>query len=140
MLTSRILFPPLSDPESIDIFHSSLSWLFPDDTQHSHGDPGGSLIYQSPRYGEIQIQIPVHPDLDAGRRLFAHYLWNAGVLLADLIEQASDSDTRSIEIASPDLHQDFFRVCGKTVLELGAGKSRICLCEEHGAKGIQGGC
>ena len=101
MLTSRIHVRPPSDPEPEDIFQSSLPALFVDDTQNSHGSPGDTLIYQSPQYGDIRIHLPVHPDVDASRRLFAHYLWNAGVLVADLIEHANhcEGGLRQTEIS-----------------------------------------
>src|SRR5271154_380266 len=45
MLTSRITLPTPSTPSQEDIFSSALSSLFTDDTQNSHGSPGGSLTY-----------------------------------------------------------------------------------------------
>jgi EEF1A N-terminal glycine/lysine methyltransferase len=123
MLTSRIHIRPPSDPEPEDIFQSSLHALFLDDSQSSHGNPGDTLIYRSPRYGEIKINLPAHPDHDAGRRLFAHYLWNASVLVADMIEEASQPTSGSlIDCGSPDLDQGYWDVRGERILELGAGR------------------
>jgi hypothetical protein len=121
MLTSRIHIRPPFDPEPEDIFQSSLHAIFPDDSQNSHGNPGDTLIYRSPHYEDIKIILPVHPEQDAGRQLFAHYLWNAGILVADMIEQASHSGRSVIEPETPDSHQDFWDVRGQRVLELGAG-------------------
>lgn len=112
MLTSRITVPTPSQPSPEDIFSSSLNHLFTDDTQNSHGTPGASVIYTSPLHGPLTLQIPAHPSFEAGRRLFAHYLWNAAVVAADLIENGSSND-RSND--SP------FKMTGKKVLELGAG-------------------
>jgi nicotinamide N-methyltransferase len=112
MLTSRLTIPQPANPEVEDIFSSSLSTLFTDDTQNSHGTPGSSIIYTSPRYGALTLRIPAHPDVEERRGLFAHYLWNASVVAADLIETASSTSEAS---ASP------FNVRNKTLLELGAG-------------------
>jgi hypothetical protein len=73
MLTSRITVPAPSAPSQEDIFSSALSSLFTDDTQNSHGSPGGSLVYTSPSFGDINLHIPAHPDVEDGRKLFAHY-------------------------------------------------------------------
>lgn len=116
MLTSRIIVPPPDNPEPEDIFSSGLNALFTDDTQSSHGVPGGTILYNSPAYGAITIRIPEHPDIDEGRLLFAHYLWNAAVLAASLIETASSStDHLSPSDDNP------FNVTRKSTLELGAG-------------------
>lgn len=90
MITARLraLEPP-NDPE--DIFASSLLALFPDAHVSSHGDPGSSLIYTSPTHGDIHLNIPAHPDQESGRELFAHYLWNAACVVADLVETAAGS-------------------------------------------------
>lgn len=121
MLTSRIHISPPADPEPEDIFHSSLPALFSDDTINSHGNPGDTLIYQSPLYGEITVHVPVHPDRDVSRLLFAHYLWNAGVVVADKIESASRCHQRMSEHESPECDRHFWNVRGERVLELGAG-------------------
>jgi len=122
MLTSRIFVPLPSEPESEDIFSSALPNLFTDDTQNSHGTPGSSIIYRSPRFGNITLRIPAHPDVEEGRNLFAHYLWNAGVIAADAIEAASVDE--KAERPPPPLHawnRDFWDMRGKRILELGAG-------------------
>ena len=92
MFSSRVSTPLTSDPTTEDIFESALSTLFTDVTQNSHGTPGASVTYHSPRFGPISLRIPTHPDIEDGRKLFAHYLWNAGVIAADAIEVASVGD------------------------------------------------
>lgn len=114
MLTTRILVPIPADPQPEDILQSALSGLVSNDTRNCHGDPGEHLIYQSPHYGDIKIRLPVSPDAEASRQLFAHYMWNAGVLVADMIEQASHCG-QGISGTS------FWNVSGERVLELGAG-------------------
>jgi hypothetical protein len=130
-----------STPTVEDIFSSALSNLFTDDTQNSHGVPGQSVYYDSPRFGRISLRIPAHPDVEEGRKLFAHYLWNAGVIVADAIESASasasastghnahDSASASAEVSQDD-NQDqtgvewnnrYWDVRGRRTLELGAG-------------------
>lgn len=84
------------------------------------------MIYHSPRYGEIKLGIPQHPDVEEGRKLFAHYLWNAGVLAADAIENAScnnvgDPTSSGQEDAGMIWDRTYWDMKGKDVLELGAG-------------------
>jgi len=126
MLSSRISVPLPAAPDAEDLFSSALSSLFTDDTQNSHGTPGSSVTYHSPRFGDIHLCIPAHPDVEEGRKLFAHYLWNAGVIAADAIEVASQDQE---EIGDQDEERSqclwdarFWDVRGKRVLELGAGE------------------
>jgi hypothetical protein len=130
MLLSRISVPQPPEPEPEDIFHSALSTIFTDDTVNSHGTPGSYVTYKCSRFGEIKLQIPIHPDEEDGRKLFAHYLWNAGVVAAEGIEKGSGARTTN---ESGDVgfgkqrgkarwDQRWFDVKGKSVLELGAGE------------------
>lgn len=127
MLSSRVSVPLPSDPTQEDFFSSSISSLFTDDTQNSHGTPGQAVIYHSPRYGEIKLGIPQHPDVDERRKLFAHYLWNSGVVAADAIECASHDQTGESNAHSGQeggytvWDQRYWNVRDKDVLELGAG-------------------
>src|ERR1700761_5607300 len=89
MFPSRITSPLPSQPQQEDIFSAALSSLFTDDVQNSHGVPGSHVTYHSPLFGDVELRIPKHPDVEEGRKLFAHYLWNAGVICADAIEEAS---------------------------------------------------
>ncbi|KAK5947879.1 hypothetical protein OHC33_011086 [Knufia fluminis] len=121
MLPSRVSIPPPPNPEQEDIFSSALGTLFTDDTQNSHGTPGQSVIYRSPRYGDVTLGIPRHPDVEEGRQLFAHYLWNAGVVAADAIECASSDGQQGLGDGKVLWNKDYWDVRGKDVLELGAG-------------------
>ena len=80
------------------------------------------MTYNSPRYGQIYLGIPQHPDVEEGRKLFAHYLWNAGVVVADAIETASTDAAASIaEEGKVQWNKKYWDVRGRDVLELGAG-------------------
>jgi len=124
MLLSRVSLPLSPNPEQEDIFSSSLGTLFTDDIQSSHGVPGQSVIYRSPRYGDVTLEIPRHPDVEEGRKLFAHYLWNAGLLAADAIEAASNNDQEVLDDDKVRWNKRYWDVGGKEVLELGAGTWR----------------
>jgi len=121
MLPSRVWVQPPPNPEQEDIFSSSLGALFTDDTQNSHGTPGQSVVYHSPRYGDITLEIPRHPDVEEGRKLFAHYLWNAGVVAADAIESAGNDEEEEPDARKVQWNKKYWDVRGKDVLELGAG-------------------
>jgi hypothetical protein len=134
MLTSRITVPAPSAPSQEDIFCSALSSLFTDDIQNRHGSPGGSLIYASPSFGDITLQIPAHPDVEEGRNLFAHSLWNASLVAADGIERASVAAESGVSGNSnahggggggggEQWNPRWWDMRGKRVLELGAGMS-----------------
>ena len=126
MLLSRIVLPSDSGPEPEDIFSSALATIFTDDTKNSHGTPGSSIIYKSPRFGDIELRIPVHPDEEQGRKLFAHHLWNAAVIAADAIESASQRKSSGApQVDSEALtqwDQRYWDLRNKAVLELGAGE------------------
>ncbi|KAI9367038.1 hypothetical protein BJX61DRAFT_547880 [Aspergillus egyptiacus] len=118
------------DPE--DLFTSFLPHLFPDDAPPFHGNPGQHLLYSSPRYGDLTIMVPSYPGqhedrskeiaagqpdpnggvnkVEEGRKLFAHLLWTAAMVVADGIEK-DDGDSSS----------GMWKVEGERVLELGAG-------------------
>jgi hypothetical protein len=135
MLTSRITVPVPSAPSQEDIFCSAFSSLFTDDIQNSHGSPGGSLIYTSPAFGDITLRIPAHPDVEEGRNLFAHYLWNASLVAADGIERASVAAESGVSGNSnghgggggggEQWNPRWWNMRGKRVLELGAGMSLL---------------
>lgn len=124
MLSFRVSVPAPPDPAQEDIFSAALYGLFTDDTQNLHGTPGESVIYHSPRYGDIKLAIPQHPDVEEGRKLFAHHLWNAGIVAADAIESTSHdggADTKNAENEQVDWDTRYWDVRGKHILELGAG-------------------
>ncbi|EAW11507.1 putative nicotinamide N-methyltransferase [Aspergillus clavatus NRRL 1] len=117
-----------------DIFTAFLPHLFPDDAPSFHGDPGQHLLYSSPRYGNLDIMVPSYPSqsekrteeiaaglpqdgkvnqVEEGRKLFAHFLWSAAMVVAEGVENA---DTSSV-----DSDTAMWQVKGESVLELGAG-------------------
>ncbi|TQB72443.1 hypothetical protein MPDQ_006845 [Monascus purpureus] len=140
-----------SDAESPeDVFTSFLPHLFPDDAPSFHGDPGQHLLYSSPVFGDLKIMVPSYPfqsdkrteeiavglslgaedegrvnQVVAERRLFAHFLWSAAMVVAEGVERS---------VVSADMHADadganIWDVRGESVLELGAGAalpSLIC--------------
>ncbi|KAL2162807.1 hypothetical protein VTH06DRAFT_6643 [Thermothelomyces fergusii] len=110
--------PEASEPE--DFLESSLAVIFPDDITNLHGDQEHGLLYRSPHLPRpIQLALA---DVKAAedRYLFSHYLWNASLLLAELIE----AGTLGLEIpwrsglAAPPAS---FDVSGLRTIELGAG-------------------
>lgn len=103
MLTDRIRLsgPETTDPE--DYFGQSLGVIFPDDITNQHGDTDHGVIYLSPRFGDIKLELADPQGADS-RKLFSHFLWNSGLQLAQFIEEDSEWDVK-----------------GKKVLELGAG-------------------
>jgi hypothetical protein len=130
MLLTRISQPPPLLPTPEDIFSSALTTIFTDDTVNSHGTPGSYVTYRSPRFGDLKLSIPAHPDEEDGRKLFAHYLWNAAVLATDGIESASRGvdEVGDLETGKPTeleekvtWDQRYWDLRGRSILELGAG-------------------
>ena len=124
MLSSLIRPTPQtsSEPEDVeDIFSSSLEHLFTNDTQNIHGEPGSSVIYRSSQFGDIELGLaePVgHDDI----RLFAHYQWNAGIMMGELIGQGYAFERGERATTSHWRSGRAWRVEDESVLELGAGK------------------
>ncbi|KAF8864233.1 hypothetical protein BDZ45DRAFT_711966 [Acephala macrosclerotiorum] len=108
MLTDKIRLsgPDTNDPENI--LSSSLGVIFPGDITNQHGDATSSVIYLSPLFGPITLSL-ADPQGEDNRRLFSHFLWNAGLQLAEFIEEGKDEVGRD------------WGVKGEEVLELGAG-------------------
>lgn len=116
-----------------DIFSAAAGLLFPDDTNNSHGDPGSTVTYSSPLFGDIDLRVAYDPKGEEERGLFAHYLWNAGVWLAGTVGSCGDEDNGHVarladlgfghERIAGDAQGTLeeWNVKGKTVLELGAG-------------------
>ncbi|RHZ68132.1 putative nicotinamide N-methyltransferase [Aspergillus thermomutatus] len=119
-----------------DIFSAFLPHLLPEDAPSFHGDPGQHLLYSSPRYGDLEIMVPSYPSLsekrseenaaglsqegkvnqvEEGRKLFAHILWSAAMVVAEGVENA---DVRSEDA---DTDTAMWKAKGESVLELGAG-------------------
>ncbi|ROV92730.1 hypothetical protein VSDG_06544 [Cytospora chrysosperma] len=123
-LTSRITLTGALGEDPEDIFGSSLGVIFPDDVMNQHGDSDHGLLYKSPH-----LPRPLHislaaPDGDEDRRLFSHYLWNASLLLAELVEagtlglEPEQGQQGQQQHGPPAAH---FDVAGLDTVELGAG-------------------
>ncbi|KAJ5266688.1 hypothetical protein N7478_009496 [Penicillium angulare] len=149
-----------SSDDAEDLFGAFLPHLFPDDAPSFHGDPGKHLLYSSPRYGELEIMVPSYPEnnkstdsssavtgqgngngngknnAEEGRKLFAHFLWSSGMVVAEGVELAacdSKDDLNDPEYFVDDdalqEAKEIWSVRGEDVLELGAGaglSSLIC--------------
>ena len=128
MLTDKIRLlttDPSIEQEPEDILSSSLAVIFPDDITNQHGDAGSSVIYLSPSYGEIVLSL-ADPQGEDSRGLFSHFLWNAGLLLGELIEEFEgetvhaqvEDEAGEDKVLGSGIPWD---VQGQRVLELGAG-------------------
>ncbi|XPS81413.1 Nicotinamide N-methyltransferase [Ascochyta lentis] len=119
------------DPE--DIFGSSLGGIFTDDLQNQHGDdPDTAIVYKNARHGNLEFRT-ADINGEEERRKMAHYLWNAGVLMAELVGgrpeegQAAPIDVFGLEgwkhgewwMSKEE--EKSWSVEGETVIELGAG-------------------
>ena len=122
------------EEEPEDVFGAFISHIFPDDTPTFHGDPGQHLIYSSRRYGDLEIMVPAYPSqdnkkpegLNEGRKLFAHFLWSAGMVVAEGIEFADTPEDETdlnafANAAARKEAREIWGVRGESVLELGAG-------------------
>lgn len=119
--------------------------IFADDLQILHGDDRSTVIvYQpsNPRYPAIELRT-ADVKGEEQRRKFAHYLWNAGILMAELVggrpanNEAVGRDSgvgvdmqREIEEErcwktgewwTDEAEEEKWKVEGERVLELGAG-------------------
>ncbi|KAK3398909.1 hypothetical protein B0T20DRAFT_184391 [Sordaria brevicollis] len=119
------------DPE--DLFAGSLGVIFTDDVTNQHGDASTSLHYTSPHLSKpLRIELS-DPTVAEDRSLFSHFLWNASLMLADLIEagtlglKAGDdatgagAGTASVgeKVKVPELES--YDIKGKSTIEMGAG-------------------
>ncbi|CAO2653146.1 Nn.00g025570.m01.CDS01 [Neocucurbitaria sp. VM-36] len=129
---------PTSAPlEPEDIFGSSLGGIFTDDLQNQHGDdPETVVLYRNARFGELEFRT-ADVNGEEQRRKFAHYLWNAGVLLGELVGGRAKDKAAEIGIKHDSREDDegwkdgewwlagdeeeHWNVQGERVLELGAG-------------------
>ncbi|KAK4127457.1 hypothetical protein N657DRAFT_641453 [Parathielavia appendiculata] len=111
-----------NDPE--DFFAASLGVIFPDDVTNQHGDADHGLLYTSPHLPRGIPLALAEVKSEDDRRLFSHYLWNASLLLAELIEAGTlgltttPTTPRDKGIAPP---VGEFDVSGLKTIELGAG-------------------
>ncbi|KAG8631002.1 hypothetical protein KVT40_000142 [Elsinoe batatas] len=111
-LTELVQFIPASTEETPeDIFASAPGLIFPDDLRNHHGEAGAVLIYRSARFGNVELRT-ADPDGETDRRLFGHYLWNAGILMSERISGQRLLDENEVKT---------WNVEEETVLELGAG-------------------
>ncbi|QDS73690.1 hypothetical protein FKW77_003025 [Venturia effusa] len=128
-----------AEPEPEDIFQYSLGLIFTDDLQIQHGDPGTTVKYRSNGYGDLEFEL-ADPQGEEERTKFAHYLWNAGVLMSELVGgrgrerdgkrdslQESDEEAwgkrtfKTGEWWLAEHEEEKWSVKGERVLELGAG-------------------
>ncbi|KAG4432434.1 hypothetical protein IFR05_012092 [Cadophora sp. M221] len=116
MLTDKIRLSGLETNEPEDYLASSLAVIFPDDITNQHGDHESSVIYLSPSHGSLELTL-ADPQGEDSRKLFSHFLWNAGVQLAEFIEEGRSILGADGEAADTEA----WSVKGKRVLELGAG-------------------
>ncbi|KAM3418238.1 hypothetical protein BST61_g4239 [Cercospora zeina] len=101
----QVIPPDAENEEPEDIFAFAMGLLFTDDLRNFHGDDRSLLVYKSARFGDIELRA-ADPVQENDRKLFAQYLWNAGIKLAEMISHESD---------------ERWCVKDKRVLELGAG-------------------
>ncbi|OCK75151.1 hypothetical protein K432DRAFT_386363 [Lepidopterella palustris CBS 459.81] len=145
MLPSLIrLRPPeifIHTPE--DIFTSALGTLFTGDFSNQHGiDADTMILYKNNKFGELELMV-ADPKGEEQRKKFAHYLWNAGVLMGELVggwgNMVERGEGRDSGVWMRDGHEGaeevlgretwwvseeeegLWSVGGQTVLELGAG-------------------
>jgi hypothetical protein len=127
LITLRHPVSHIPSPE--DIFGSTLGSIFTDDLQNQHGDdPDTTIVYRNARYGELEFRT-ADVNGEEQRRKFAHYLWNAGVLMGELVggrpaEQnitSEDDGWKDGEWWVSSEEEQKWSVRDHTVLELGAG-------------------
>ncbi|KAF1350817.1 hypothetical protein BDV97DRAFT_294814 [Delphinella strobiligena] len=105
------IIPPDTEETPEDIFAAAPGFLFTDDHRNQHGDAGDVIIYKSQPFGDLSL-LTADPSKEDERQLFSHYLWNAGVLMAERV-----SGQRLLS----DKERDQWSLVGQSVLELGAG-------------------
>jgi len=128
-LVSRVSLtgPETEEPE--DFFSSSLGVIFPDYVANSHGDADHDVVYTSPNLPKPLHLSLADPTAAEDRDLFSHYVWNAGLVLAELIEAgtlglspsksgtgAAGGDVEGLRGTASD-----FSVAGLSTFEVGAG-------------------
>ena len=144
MLSSLLRTRPKHSPrqaEPEDIFQASLGTIFTDDLVNSHGDPDTIVTYRS-LYGDLEFEV-ADPVGEEERSKFAHYVWNAGVLMGEVVGGRAagirvEGDEGKEEIEKEErwgvrsfggemswwfsrTEEERWSVKGEKVLELGAG-------------------
>lgn len=121
-------------PSPTSFFEDSLYSLF-SHNQPAHGDPGDVCTYSHPNLPlrttaerasrqQTGIQYGITKNNAVNNRLFAHFQWDAGLYLADMIAEQSFGSKGKRKAAKVGENQDnasFADVRGKSVVELGAG-------------------
>lgn len=115
MLSSLVEVPETADPSSEDVLSSCTDLIYPNEARSLYGDAGFSVIYKSRKFGNIELKLS-DPQSESGWKLFAHYLWTSGVLLAELVSGVFDPGSTGSLSSDVD-----WSVEGQDVLELGAG-------------------
>jgi hypothetical protein len=132
----RLIPDTPSSPDPEDIFSSSLSTLFPDDLQVQHGDPETRILYRSAAHGDLEFRC-ADVSGEEDRTKFAHYLWNSGVLMGEIVGGRCVKDIAQVSKGEEDWgkrefnggrswwidesEEEVWAVKGQKVLELGAG-------------------
>ena len=112
----EIIYPDEYEESAEDIFTSAPGILFKgDDTRNQWGDSGDTIVYHNKTFGDISL-LTAEPEAEEERRLFSHYLWNAGILVAERV-----SGHRLLS----DQEREQWSLKGQTVLELGAGAAPL---------------
>ena len=144
MLTSRIelIQGSAETLDAEDILASASDQLFPDSTRVFHGDASTRVRYNSAAYGPLELSV-TDPADEHERSKFAHALWNASVLLCEMIGSGGgtaagsllDENKRKEEKEAyfgrkeslnagtmfEGLDSETWNMNGESVLELGAG-------------------
>ncbi|KAL9084428.1 MAG: hypothetical protein Q9165_008066 [Trypethelium subeluteriae] len=112
------------DPEEAadpgNIFHDALGSIF-SDTRDQHGHPRATILYKSEKYGTLRLKVET-PDQEQDWRLFAHYLWNAGVKMATLVGGEDEKYKEEGKIPGMQNIKGWpWNIAGERVLELGSG-------------------
>ncbi|PSN67682.1 hypothetical protein BS50DRAFT_633380 [Corynespora cassiicola Philippines] len=134
-----LLHPPSHVDGPEDIFGPALGPIFTDDLQNMHGDDDeGTRVVYSPsngavvvgggdggeggNKGEVVELATARISGEEERGKYAHYLWNAGVLVGELVSGRGEGGKEEGEEWWVDGEEEgWWDVTGEKVLELGAG-------------------
>ncbi|KAH7136079.1 hypothetical protein B0J11DRAFT_480318 [Dendryphion nanum] len=139
LLTLTHPTPQAPTPE--DIFNSTLGSIFTDSMTNMHGEPEATILYRNRALGRTLEFRTADVSAEEERTKFAHYLWNAGVLVGELVGgrpgghprgRGEDGDREEEEEERGtgegidgwwirEEEEKWWSVKGERVLELGAG-------------------